>query len=249
MGLEGRVAVVTGGAQGIGAATAQRLAGDGARVAVLDLDAARAVEVAQSLPTPGIGVGCDVTDRGQVEAAVARTVAELGPVAILVNNAGITRDNFLFRMSDDDWDLVIDTHLKGAFLCTRSVQQHMVEQRYGRVVFLSSSSALGNAGQVNYAAAKAGVQGMARTVALELGKFGVTANAVAPGFVESAMTRSIVERTGGSWEDLTAAAADRAAVRRTGKPEDIAAVIAFLASEEAGFVTGQTIYATGSPAV
>lgn len=247
--LDGRVAIVTGGAQGIGAATAQRLAKEGAKVAVFDLDEAQAAKVAEGLENQGVGVSCDVTERAQVEAGVARTVEELGGLDILVNNAGVTRDNFLFKMSDDDWDLVIDTHLKGAFLCTQTVQKHMVEQRYGRIVFLSSRSALGNPGQFNYAAAKAGVQGMARTAALELGKFGVTANAVAPGFIESAMTRSIVERTGGSWDDLVKAAGERSAVKRTGKPEDIAAVIAFLASEESGFVTGQTIYATGSPAV
>ena len=250
--FNGRVAVVTGAAQGIGAATARRLAVDGAQVTVVDLDLDRAQQVVDQIDRDGgeaLAQACNVTDREQVEAAVAATVKRFGRLDILVNNAGVTRDNLLFKMSDDDWDLVIATHLKGGFLCSRAAQKHMVEQRYGRIVFLSSRSALGNRGQTNYAAAKAGVQGMARTLAIELGGFGITANCVAPGFVETAMTRAIVERTGGSWEQLVAGAAERAAVRRTGQPEDIAAVIAFLASEEAGFITGQTIYATGSPAV
>ncbi|MGH3328341.1 MAG: 3-oxoacyl-ACP reductase FabG [Streptomycetales bacterium] len=247
--LDSRVAIVTGAAQGIGAATAQRLARDGAKVAVFDLDQGRAKQVADGLPTEGLAVACNVTDREQVEAGVAQVVERFGRLDILVSNAGVTRDNLLFKMSDDDWDLVIDTHLKGSFYCTRAAQQHMVEQRYGRIVLLSSRSALGNRGQVNYATAKAGLQGMTRTLAVELGPFGITANAVAPGFVETAMTRAIVERTGGSWEQLTEAAAAGAAVRRTGKPADIANVIAFLASDDSGFMTGQVLYATGSPAV
>lgn len=250
--LEGRVAVVTGAAQGIGAATARRLARDGARVAVLDLDADKAQTVVDDIAAAGgdaVAYGCDVTDRAQVEAAVDGTAERFGQLDILVNNAGVTRDALLFKMTDDDWQLVIDTHLKGSFFCTRAAQRHMTARKYGRIVFLSSRSALGNRGQFNYAAAKAGVQGMARTAAIELGRFGITANAVAPGFVETSMTRSIVEKTGGSWDQLAAAAAERAAVGRIGQPDDIAAVIAFLASEESGFMTGQTLYVTGSPAV
>jgi len=246
-GVEGRVAAVTGAAQGIGAATAARLASGGAKVAVLDLDEAHATEVANALPTDAIAIACDVSDPTQVDRAFAEVVSAFGRVDVLVNNAGVTRDNLLFKMTEADFDTVIATHLKGAFLCTKAVQALMVEQRYGRIVFLSSRSALGNRGQFNYAAAKAGVQGMARTAAIELGPFGITANAVAPGFIETAMTRSVAERTGVSWQELVASAAAAVAVRRTGQPEDVANVIAFLAAEESGFVTGQTIYVTGSP--
>jgi 3-oxoacyl-[acyl-carrier protein] reductase len=247
--LEGRVALVTGGAQGIGAATVRRLAEDGARVVALDLDEDEAVAVVQGLPQEGLGLGADVTDRAQVRVAVDRAVERFGRVDILVHSAGVTRDALFYKMSDDDWDLVLATHLTGAFYVAQTVQEHMVREKFGRVVFLSSRAALGNRGQANYSAAKAGLQGMARTLAIELGPYGITVNTVAPGFVESAMTRAIIEKTGQSWEELVAAMTQRAAVRRTGQPEDIAAVIAFLASPDSGFVTGQTIYATGSPAV
>lgn len=243
-----RVAVVTGGGQGIGAATVRRLARDGARLAVLDLDAAAAAAVAADLPHGGLGLGCDVTSRAQVRAAVGQVVARFGRIDVLVSNAGVTRDNLLFRMTEQDWDLVLATHLTGAFHITQAVQEHMVAAGYGRIVLLSSRSALGNRGQANYSAAKAGLQGLARTLAIELGPFGITVNAVAPGFIETAMTRAVAERTGAPWEQVAAAAAERAAVRRIGQPADIAALIAFLAGEEAGFITGQTIYATGSPA-
>jgi 3-oxoacyl-[acyl-carrier protein] reductase len=243
------VALVTGGAQGIGAATVRRLAQDGASVVALDLDVAAASTVVEDLPQPGLAVACDITDRAQVRHAVGQVIEQFGRIDILVNNAGVTRDNLFFKMSDDDWDLVIATHLTGSFYMTQAVQEHMVREKFGRIVFLSSRSALGNRGQANYSTAKAGLQGLARTLAIELGPFGITANTVAPGFIETAMTRAITEKTGGSWDELVKAASERAAVRRVGQPEDIAAVIAFLASPESGFVTGQTIYATGSPAV
>ena len=238
-------ALVTGGGRGIGAATAALFAAEGARVAVSDLDEAPAHEVAS--PIGGLAIACDVSDRGQVEAMVDRTVKELGRLDVLVTCAGIIRDNLLFKMSDDDWDSVIDTHLKGTFLCAQAAQKPMVEQKYGKMVFLSSTSALGNRGQANYSAAKAGLQGMARTLAIELGPFNVNVNAVAPGFVETRMTRATAERMGMDYESFKLGAASQIPLRRIGQPEDIASVIAFLCSDESSFVSGQTIYVRGGP--
>lgn len=240
-----RVALVTGGGRGIGAATAARLASEGARVVVSDMDLGPAEEVAG--PIKGLAVACDVTSREQVEAMVARTLGELGRLDVLVCCAGIIRDNLLFKMSDDDWDLVIDTHLKGTFLCARAAQKPMVDQKYGKMVFLSSTSALGNRGQTNYSTAKAGLQGMARTLAIELGPFGVNVNAVAPGFVETRMTRQTAERMGVDFEAFKVGAASQIPLRRIGRPEDIASVIAFLCSEDSSFISGQTIYVRGGP--
>jgi len=240
-----RVALVTGGGRGIGAATARLLAAEGARVAVSDLDEAPAREVASAIG--GLGVACDVSDRGSVEAMVKRTVAELGRLDILVTCAGIIRDNLIFKMTDEDWDSVIDTHLKGTFLCARAAQKQMVEQKYGKMVFLSSTSALGNRGQANYSAAKAGLQGMARTLAIELGPFNVNVNTVAPGFVETRMTRATAERMGMDYETFKLGAASQIPLRRVGQPGDIASVIAFLCSDESSFVSGQTIYVRGGP--
>jgi len=236
---------VTGGGRGIGAATAQVMARLGARVVVSDLDESPAAEVAG--PIGGLAVACDVSKRDAVEAMVERTVKELGRLDILVTCAGIIRDNLLFKMSDDDWDLVIDTHLKGTFLCAQAAQKHMVPQKYGKMVFLSSTSALGNRGQTNYSAAKAGLQGMARTLAIELGPFNINVNAVAPGFVETRMTRATAERMGVDYETFKLGAASQIPLQRVGQPEDIANVIAFLCSDESGFVSGQTIYVRGGP--
>ena len=246
--LEGRAALVTGAGRGIGAATALKLAADGAKVAVSDLreeDCADTVAAIEREGGTAIGVGCDVRSREQVEAAVERTVGELGAIDILVNNAGVIRDNLIFKMSDDDWDTVIDTHLKGSFLCTRAAQAHMVERRYGKIVFLSSSSALGNRGQTNYSSAKAGVQGMARTLAIELGRFNINVNAVAPGYVSTAMTRETAERVGADFEEFEKAAIERIPLGRAGQPADIANVIAFLVSDEASYVSGQVVYVNG----
>ena len=245
-----RVAIVTGAARGIGAATALRLAKDGHAVAVLDLDESACATTVSAITEAGgraIAVGVDVSRADQVEAAVKRVAEELGAPTILVNNAGIIRDNLIFKMTEDDWDAVMAVHLRGAFLMTRAVQAHMTKERYGRIVNLSSSSAQGNRGQANYSAAKAGLQGFTKTLAIELGKFGVTANAVAPGFIQTEMTRSTAERMGVSFEDFIAHSASQVPVQRVGQPEDIAATISFLCSEEAGFVSGQVVYVAGGP--
>lgn len=243
--FDGRVAVVTGGGRGIGAATAARLASEGARVVVSDLDVAPASEVAASFG--GVAIACDVSSRESVASLFGQVVSKLGKVDILVCCAGVIRDNLLFKMTDDDWDVVIDTHLKGTFLCAREAQKSMVAQKYGKMVFLSSTSALGNRGQTNYSTAKAGLQGMARTLAIELGPFNVNVNAVAPGFVETRMTRATAERMGIDFEAFKLGAASQIPLQRVGQPEDIASVIAFLCSEESSFISGQTIYVRGGP--
>ena len=245
-----KIAIVTGSARGIGAATARRLATDGMAVAVLDLDEAACAGTVKEIADAGgraLAVGADVSDGDQVRAAVERVAAELGEPTVLVNNAGVIRDNLLFKMTDDDWDTVVGVHLRGAFLMTRAVQKHMVEQRWGRVVNLSSSSALGNRGQVNYSAAKAGLQGFTKTLAIELGPFGITANAVAPGFIATDMTAATAERVGVAFDVFAKGAAERIPVRRVGQPDDVAHTISFLASEGAGFVSGQVIYVAGGP--
>ena len=245
-----RIAIVTGSARGIGAATARRLAADGMAVAVLDLDEAACAGTVKQIADAGgraIAVGADVSDSDQVARAVQRVVAELGEPTVLVNNAGVLRDNLLFKMTDDDWDTVLGVHLRGAFLMSRAVQKHMVDQKYGRIVNLSSSSALGNRGQVNYSAAKAGMQGFTKTLAIELGPFGVTANAVAPGFIATDMTAATAARVKMSFEDFQTAAAEQIPVRRVGQPDDVAHTISFLVSEGAGFVSGQVVYVAGGP--
>ena len=244
-GVENRVALVTGAGQGIGAAIAERLAAGGAKVALLDINEQAAKESAAAIGENAIGLGGDVSKRDQVQAAVDRVVAEFGGLHILVNNAGVVRDNLLFKMTDDDWTTVMEVHLRGAFLATQIAQQHMVAAKYGRIVFLSSSSALGNRGQANYSTAKAGLQGLARTVAIELGPFGVTANAVAPGFIETAMTKATAERIGITIEQMREQVASTIPVRRGGVPEDVANVVAFYAAEESGYVTGQVLYLDG----
>ena len=245
-----RIAIVTGAARGIGAGTAKRLAADGMAVAVLDLgesDGAQTVAEIEKGGGRAIAVGANVSDADQVKAAVDRVVAELGEPTVLVNNAGVTRDNLLFKMSENDWDTVLNVHLRGAFLMTRAVQQYMVGAKWGRIVNLSSVSALGNRGQVNYAAAKAGMQGLTKTLAIELGKFGITANAVAPGFIVTDMTAATAARLGVSFEDFQVGAAREIPVQRVGQPEDVAAAISFFASEGAGFVSGQVLYIAGGP--
>ncbi|MEO9326229.1 3-oxoacyl-ACP reductase FabG [Nocardioides sp. C4-1] len=246
---DGRVAVITGAAQGIGFGIATRLAEEGASIAVVDLNGDAAADAAGRLPlvdgATAIGVGADVSDAAAVDAAIERVVAELGGIHVLVNNAGITRDNLLFKMTETDWDLVMNVHLKGAFLMTKAAQKHFVEQKYGKILNLSSVSALGNRGQANYSAAKMGVQGFTRTLGIELGRYGINANAIAPGFIATEMTDATAARVGVSVEDFRAAAAEANPVKRVGFPEDIAAAAAFLCSDEASYITGQTLYVDG----
>jgi len=247
---EQRVAIVTGAARGIGAATAKRLAQAGAKVAVLDLkeDMCReSVDDIRSLGHEAIAVSCNVADEEQVVEAFQRVIQDLGGLHILVNNAGVIRDNLLHKMTLSEWETVMDVHLKGHFLCSRAAQKYMVEQRYGKIVNVSSTSALGNRGQANYSAAKAGIQGFTKTLAIELGKFNINVNAVAPGFIETDMTRATAQRVGLAPEQFQAMAVKEIPLARIGQPEDVANVIAFLASDEASYVSGQIIYVAGGP--
>ncbi|MFR9730114.1 3-oxoacyl-ACP reductase FabG [Saccharopolyspora sp. MS10] len=245
-----KTAIVTGAARGIGAATARRLAQDGFAVAVLDLDEQACAGTVSAIEADGgtaLAIGADVADGDQVTTAVERVAAELGAPVALVNNAGVLRDNLLFKMSDSDWDTVMSVHLRGAFLMSRAVQRHMVEAGWGRIVNLSSTSALGNRGQANYSTAKAGLQGLTKTLAIELGKFGVTANAIAPGFIATDMTKATAERVGASFEDFSKAAVSVIPVGRAGEPEDIANAASFFLDERSGFVSGQVLYVAGGP--
>ena len=248
--LKDRVAFVTGASRGIGRATAERFAREGAKVCLADINEDVLNATVNELQDAGLdvcGAHVDVADRAQVEAAVDETANRYGQLDVLVNNAGVIRDNMLFKMSDDDWDTVMNVHLKGAFLCSQAAQKYMVKRGYGRIVNLSSTSALGNRGQANYSAAKAGLQGFTKTLSIELGKYGITCNAIAPGFIETEMTRATAARMGVPFAQFVEGAATMIPAGRTGKPEDIAAAALFFASEEAGFVSGQVLYVAGGP--
>lgn len=248
--LSGRTAIVTGAARGIGAAEAVRLAKDGANVAVFDLSEEACRETVEAVEAAGaraLAVACDVSDAEQVRAAFAKVAEEFGSVDILINNAGVIRDNLSFKMSEADWDTVLDVHLKGSFLCAQAAQKYMVEQEYGKIVNTSSIVALGNKGQVNYSSAKAGLQALTRTLALELGRFNINVNAVAPGWIETEMTKEAAERVGMTMEDMKERFASNIPLRRFGRVEDIANVVAFLVSDEASYISGETIYIAGGP--
>ncbi len=242
--FQGKTALVTGGAKGIGAATAKRLAAEGATVVVADFDADAAAETAQEIG--GQAVRCDVTKRADVDAAV-EAAAALGSLDILVTCAGIIRDNLLFKMTDEDWDAVIDTHLKGTFYAVRAAQQHMVSQRSGKMVLISSTSALGNRGQTNYSTAKAGLQGMTKTLAIELGPYDINVNCVAPGFIATAMTQQTADRIGVPFDKFMEAVSEQVPLKRVGQPEDVAGLIAYLCSDDASYVSGQVVYVRGGP--
>ncbi len=249
--LDGRIAVVTGAGRGIGAAEAIKMAQEGAKIAVLDLSAEAGQDTVHAVNDVGseaISVACDVSSSKQVGAAFEEVANHFGRIDILVNNAGLLRDNLLFKMSEDDWDKVLDVHLKGSFLCTQAAQKYMIEQEYGKILMTSSIVALGNKGQVNYSAAKAGLQAMARTLSLELGRFNITVNAIAPGWIETEMTKEAAERVGMSMEDMKERFAKNIPLKRFGRPEDIANVVAFLVSDEASYISGETIYVAGGPA-
>lgn len=245
-----RVAVVSGGGRGIGAAVATRLAADGYVLGVLDVDEQHGAHTVAQIERAGgtaLCLGADVADEESVDAALGRLIASVGAPTVVVNNAGITRDSLLHKMDASDWDDVIRVHLRGAFVLTKAVRPHMVAAGWGRVVNMSSASALGNNGQSNYSAAKAGLQGFTKTLAIELGRHGVTVNAVAPGFIATRMTEATAQRLGLSFEEFKTRAAQQIPVRRVGVPEDIAHTVSFLASDGAGFVSGQVIYVAGGP--
>jgi 3-oxoacyl-[acyl-carrier protein] reductase len=247
---ETRTAIVTGAGRGIGAAIALRLAADGNKVAVIDLkeeDTQATVAAIRDAGGEALGVGADVSNTEAVAEAVERVAAELGKPTILVNNAGILRDNLLFKMTESDWDAVMNVHLRGAFLMSRAVQVFQVEARWGRIVSLSSTSALGNRGQANYSAAKAGIQGFTKTLAIELGRYNVTANSIAPGMIATDMLRATAERVGVPFDTFMAEAAKEIPVGRWGEPEDIAHAASFFVSDAASFVSGQVLYVAGGP--
>ena len=245
-----RTVIVTGAARGIGASVARRLSREGHAIAIIDLNADACQSIVDEIVAEGgtaQGFAADVSDEVSVENAVDAIALAMGHPLVLVNNAGILRDNLLFKMTVDDWDAVMGVHLRGAFLMSRAAQRHMIEAGWGRIVNLSSTSALGNRGQANYAAAKAGMQGFTKTLAIELGRYGVTVNAIAPGFIESEMTIGTAARIGISFEDLKSAMVKEIPVGRAGTPDDVSAAVSFFVREDASFVSGQVLYVAGGP--
>ena len=248
--FENRVAFITGGSRGIGKSIAETFAEEGAKIAIIDINEEALLNVQSEFKEKGfdiLALQANVVNSEEVEAAMEQVIKEYGTLDILVNNAGIIRDNLLFKMTDNDWDQVIDVHLKGAFNTTRAAQKYMVQQKYGRIINISSTSALGNPGQANYSTVKAGLQGLTKTLAREFGKFGITTNAVAPGFIETEMTKATADRIGVPFEDFLKAGASKIPVGRTGKPIDIANAVAFFADEASSFVNGQVLYVAGGP--
>lgn len=243
MGIAGRTALITGGAGGLGFATAEAFAREGVQVVIADIDGDAATAQATRLEGGGakvMGLGLDIIDKAAVEAAFAAVETRFGPVDILVNNAGFQRDRRITRMEEEDWDAVVDVILKGSFLCARTALPAMIERQWGRIVNISSRAHLGNPGQANYSAAKAGLIGFTRSMALENGKHGVTVNAVAPGLIDTAAVRA--QR---HYESFRANAEKNTPIPRIGEPEDVAGAIVFLASERAAYITGDVLHVTG----
>lgn len=243
LGLTGKVAIVTGSARGLGAATARRLAQEGAKVVITDINAELANATAKALQEDGLAAHCivgDITKAADVQRLVDETVAHFGGVHILVNNAGAPRDKYLVKMSEDDWDFVMNVMLKGAFLAAKAVMPHFIDQGWGRLINISSRAHLGNPTQANYSAAKAGLIGMAKALSLEEGRYGITANCVAPGFMETEMVQALP-----TYETIKERAVAAQPIKRVGRPDDIADAVAFLASERAGFISGEVLHVTG----
>ncbi|HOZ07336.1 MAG TPA: 3-oxoacyl-[acyl-carrier-protein] reductase [candidate division Zixibacteria bacterium] len=243
MDFSGKTVVVTGSARGIGRAIAERFARAGARVVISDVDDAALAAAAAAMPGEAIGVRADVTSSADAEALIAAAQERFGSVDVVVNNAGVTRDTLLVRMDEKDWDMVLDINLKGAFLVTKSAAKVMMKQRSGRIINVSSVVGLfGNAGQTNYAASKAGLLGLTKSAAKELGARGITVNAVAPGFIETDMTRVLPE-------EARARFLERSVIKRAGTPDDVAAAVMFLASDAAAYITGHVIAVDGGMAM
>jgi 3-oxoacyl-[acyl-carrier protein] reductase len=243
LGLKDKVAIVTGSARGLGAATARRLAEEGAQVVITDINADGAQATAAALRADGLQAHCivgDITKIADVQRLTDETVATFGAVHILVNNAGFPRDGFIVKMTENDWDLVVDVMLKGAFLACKAVMPHLIGQGFGRIINISSRAHFGNPGQANYSAAKAGLIGMAKALSIEEGRYGITVNCVAPGFMETEMVQALP-----NYERIRDKAIESQPIKRVGRPTDIADAVAFLASDRASFISGEVLHVTG----